>query len=154
MRGNRIQANSRRLSERMRAKSVASRSTHALATWSAILTALLKIGLNYQVGTGGARMSIPDRQKIAIGRALVKRPTVLILDQAAAVLDPAAQNRLVASVLAYRKGLSVYWVLNRADLANRFGLVLFMDRGQLVERGSFDELMAKGGMLRDLLQPG
>ena len=115
---------------------------------------VLKIGLNYQVGTGGARMSLPDRQKIAIARALIKRPTVLILDQAAAVLDPAAQNRLVASVLAYRKGLAVYWVLNRADLANRFGLVLLMDQGQLVEHGSFDELMAKGGMLRDLLQPG
>lgn len=115
---------------------------------------VLKIGLNYQVGTGGARLSPPDRQKIAIGRALIKRPAVLILDQAAAVLDPSAQNRLVASVLAYRKGLAVYWVLNRSDLANRFGLVFVMDRGQLVERGSFDELMAKGGMLRNLLKPG
>jgi ABC-type multidrug transport system fused ATPase/permease subunit len=106
------------------------------------------------VGTGGARMSIPDRQKIAIGRALIKRPKVLILDQAAAVLDPSAQTRLVASVLAYRKGLGVYWVLNRVDLANRFGLVLVMDRGQLVERGSFNELMAKSGPLRNLLKPG
>ena len=44
--------------------------------------------------------------------------------------------------------------LNRSDLANRFGLVFVMDRGQLVERGSFDELMAKGGMLRNLLKPG
>ncbi len=115
---------------------------------------VLKIGLNYQVGTGGARMSIPDRQKIAIGRALIKRPTVLILDQAAAVLDPSAQNRLVTSVLAYRKRLAVYWVLNRVDLANRFDLILVMDRGQLVERGSFDELMSKDGMLRNLLKPG
>ncbi len=115
---------------------------------------VLKIGLNYQVGTGGSRMSMPDRQKIAIGRALIKRSTVLILDQAAAVLDASAQTRLVASVLAYRKGLAVYWVLNRIDLASRFGLVLVMDRGQLVERGSFDELMAKGGPLRNLLKSG
>jgi putative ABC transport system ATP-binding protein len=115
---------------------------------------VLKIGLNYQVGTGGSRMSMPDRQKIAIGRALIKRSTVLILDQAAAVFDASAQTRLVASVLAYRKGLAVYWVLNRIDLANRFGLVLVMDRGQLVERGSFDELMAKGGPLRNLLKSG
>jgi len=115
---------------------------------------VLKIGLNFQVGTGGSRLSSPDRQKIAIGRALVKRPAVLILDQAAAVFDPSAQSRLVTSVLAYRKGLGVYWVLNRIDLANRFGLVFVMDRGQLVERGSFDELMAKAGPLRSLLNPG
>ena len=115
---------------------------------------VLMIGLGYQVGTGGARLSIPDRQKVAIGRALLKRPIVLVLDQAAAVLDPLAQNRLVSSVLDARAGCAVFWVLNRVDLAERFGQVLVLDRGQLVERGGFDELMDRGGALYKLLKPG
>ena len=115
---------------------------------------VLMIGLNFQVGTGGARLSTPDRQKVAIGRALLKRPRVLILDQAAAVLDPAAQNRVVANVLNSRKGCAVLWVLNRIDLADRFGHVLVMEQGQLVEHGGFDELMGRDGTLHRLLKPG
>jgi putative ABC transport system ATP-binding protein len=112
---------------------------------------VIKIGLDYQVGTGGARLPATDRQKIAMGRAILKRPVVLILDQAAAVLDPASQNRLLANILECRKGLAVYWVLNRVDLAERFGQVLMMDKGRLVERGKFADLKSSGGALNKLL---
>jgi len=105
---------------------------------------IVKIGLDYQVGTA-------DRQKIAIGRAILKRPVVLVLDQAAAVLDPATQNRLLASVLRYREQGAVYWVLNRVDLAERFGQVLIMEKGRLVERGKFADLKSSGGALNKLL---
>ena len=115
---------------------------------------VLRIGLDYQVGTGGARLSVPDRQKVAIGRALLKRPTVLILDQASAVLDPAAQNRLVTNVLGCRQGACVYWVLNRVDLAQRFGQVLVMEQGRLVEQGAYDELLRRDSALHRLLKSG
>jgi len=115
---------------------------------------VLMIGLDYQVGTGGTRLSVPDRQKVAIGRALLKRPAVLILDQASAVLDPAAQNRLVANVLASRAGNSVFWVLNRVDLAERFGHVLVMEQGKLAEQGTYDELLGRDGTMRRLLRTG
>ena len=115
---------------------------------------VLMIGLDYQVGPGGARLSIPDRQKVAIGRALLKRPVVLVLDQAAAVLDPGAQNRIVANILSCRQGCAVVWVLNRVDLAERFEQVLVMDQGKLVEYGSFDELMARQGQLHKLIKSG
>ena len=112
---------------------------------------VVKIGLDYQVGTGGARLPTADRQKIAIGRAILKRPVVLVLDQAAAVLDPASQNRLLGNVLESRKQRAVYWVLNRVDLAERFGHVLMMERGRLVERGKFADLKSSGGALNKLL---
>ncbi len=108
-------------------------------------------GLDYQVGTGGARLPVADRQKIALGRAILKRPSVLVLDQAAAVLDPASQNRLLASILAERKGRGVYWVLNRADLAEKFGQVLMMEKGRLVERGKFADLRDSGGAFQKLI---
>lgn len=115
---------------------------------------VLMIGLDYQVGTGGSRLSAPDRQKVAIGRALLKRPALLILDQASAVLDPQSQNQLVESVLQSRTGCAVLWVLNRTDLASRFDQVLVMERGRLVEQGRFDDLKARQGALHKMLTPG
>ncbi len=116
---------------------------------------VLTVGLDYQVGTGGSRLSPPDRQKVALARALLKRPALLILDQTTAVLDPHAQNRLLESVLQSRKGRAVYWVLNRVELARRFEQVLVMDRGRLVDNGSYEQLAAKdGGPLNVLLNAG
>ena len=115
---------------------------------------VVSIGLSYQVGVGGARLSSSDRQKVAIARALLKRPAVLILDQAAAVLDGGSQNRVVNSILECRRGRSVFWALQRNDLAERFGHVLVMERGRLVEQGRFADLKSSGGALQRLLNAG
>jgi ABC-type multidrug transport system fused ATPase/permease subunit len=79
---------------------------------------------------------------------------VLILDQASAVLDPAAQNRMVSHILDCRQGRSVVWVLNRVDLAERFDHVLVMDQGKLVEQGTYDELVNRDSAMRRLLKTG
>ncbi|MFM9979752.1 MAG: ABC transporter transmembrane domain-containing protein [Burkholderiales bacterium] len=115
---------------------------------------VVKIGLGFQVGTGGARLPAADRQKIAVGRAILKRPALVILDNAAAVLDPSAQNRLLASVLESRGQRGVYWVLNRVELAEKFDQVIVMERGKLVERGKFADLKASGGALSKLMDAG
>lgn len=115
---------------------------------------VVSIGLGYQVGVGGARLSSSDRQKIAIARALLKRPAVLILDQAAAVLDGGAQNRMVINVLQASKGRCVFWALQRNDLAERFGHTLVMERGRLAEQGCFQDLKSSSGALHKLLNAG
>ncbi|MEI6720041.1 MAG: ABC transporter ATP-binding protein, partial [Betaproteobacteria bacterium] len=115
---------------------------------------VVKIGLGFQVGTGGARLPAADRQKVAVGRAILKRPALVILDNAAAVLDPSAQNRLLASVLESRGKRGVYWVLNRVELAEKFDQVIVMDRGKLVERGKFADLKVSGGALSKLMDAG
>ncbi len=115
---------------------------------------VLMIGLDYQVGTGGSRMSLPDRQKVAIGRALLKRPAVLILDHAAAVLDPKAQDRLVANVLSGRKGCAVYWVLNRTEACYMFHRLIKMEQGRVVEHGAYGTLKGKTGAVDALRESG
>jgi energy-coupling factor transporter ATP-binding protein EcfA2 len=112
---------------------------------------VISIGLSYQVGVGGARLSSSDRQKVAIARALLKRPAVLILDQAAAVLDGGSQNRIVDRILECRRGRSVFWALQRNDLAERFSHVLVMERGRLVEQGRYADLKSSGGALQKIL---
>jgi putative ABC transport system ATP-binding protein len=115
---------------------------------------VISIGLSYQVGVGGARLPSADRQKVAIARALLKRPAVLVLDQAAGSLDAGSQNRIVASILESRRGRCVFWALQRNDLAERFGHTLVMERGRLAEQGRFDDLKARGGALQKLLSAG
>jgi ABC-type multidrug transport system fused ATPase/permease subunit len=68
-----------------------------------------------------------------------------VLDQAAAVLDPASQSRVVDGVLRERKGQGVVWALSRDEYAQRFTLALVMERGRLVEKGAFAELKRKTG---------
>ena len=115
---------------------------------------VVRIGLEYQVGVGGARLPAAERQKVALARAMLKNPVTLVLDRVVAVLDPTAQGRIVSRILDYRRGRSVVWVLENNDFAERFEHVLVMDKGRLAERGSVAELKERGGALQMLLAAG
>jgi putative ABC transport system ATP-binding protein len=99
--------------------------------------AVLEVGLDYQVGIAGKRLSSAQRQKVDLGRALVKRPDILILNEATALLDAAAQARVMENILAARRGKSVIWMTDRPGLARKFDRVLVMRDG-----GFVDEQMA------------
>jgi ABC-type cobalamin/Fe3+-siderophores transport system ATPase subunit len=95
--------------------------------------AVLEVGLDFQVGIAGKRLSSAQRQKVDLARALVKRPDILILNEATALLDAAAQTKVMENILAARHGQSVIWVTDRPALARKFDRVLVMRDGRFVE---------------------
>ena len=113
---------------------------------------VLEAGLAFEVGVGGGRLSSAQRQKLAIVRAMLKKPDLLIFSEATSALDPSVQDRIAQAVLGERDGKGVIWVLNRPAMAARFARVAVLEDGRLVEIGPFAELDRDGTALHRLLQ--
>ncbi len=101
---------------------------------------IIRIGLDYQVGTAGARLAPTLRQKLGLVRCLLKQPDILIVDEATASMDGAAEARVIANLSEHMKDRGLVWVLGRAGLAEHFERVLVIDDGRVSEQGSFEEL--------------
>jgi len=109
------------------------------------------VGLEFNVGNAGKRLNAAQRQKIGLVRALVKRPDLLVINDATAVLDGGAQSRLMGEILKLRQGQAVIWVLSRPALSQHFDTVLALREGRIVAQGDFDELKKPGSAVADLL---
>lgn len=112
---------------------------------------VMEIGLEFNVGIAGSRLSAGQRQKVAIARAMLKRPDIIILNEATAAMDTSTQSRLMAVVLEEFKGRSVIWSLHRAGLADQFDRVLVLKSGKVVAHGAFAELADTSEPLRQLV---
>ena len=112
---------------------------------------VVRIGLEFDVGNAGSRLSYSERQRIAIARALLKNPDVLVFNEPTSGLDPGLELRVLRSVLDWAKGRTVLWSLSRPELAREFDRVLVFADGQLVEEGRFDELHREGKALAQLV---
>jgi putative ABC transport system ATP-binding protein len=112
----------------------------------ALRPAVIDVGLEYQVGSGGSRLSLAQRQRAAIARALLKRPDMLILNEATAALDAQAQTKVSAGVRQEMAGRCLVWVLHRAGLAREYDRVLVMSGGKLQEQGRLAELDRKDSL--------
>ena len=112
---------------------------------------VMEVGLGFEVGIGGARLSAAQRQKLAIARAILKRPDVLVLDEATTGIDGPSQTMIMDNLLKEFDHRGLVWVLPRASLAAQFDRVLVMQGGKVVEQGTFDELDKDGSALRELV---
>jgi len=112
---------------------------------------LVRLGLEYEVGNGGSRLSYSQRQRLAIARGLIKNPDVLVFNEPTSGLDPASEARVLSAVLEWAKGRTVVWALGRADLAQAFDRVLVLDEGRVVEQGTFEELDREGTALKRMI---
>jgi putative ABC transport system ATP-binding protein len=114
--------------------------------------AVIEVGLDFEVGVGGARLSAGQRQKVGIARILLRRPDILIFNEATAALDSGSQAKVLANIFSETEGRGLVCALQRASLAETFDRVMVMRGGRIVETGGFDELHdAEGGALKTLL---
>jgi len=112
---------------------------------------VLAVGLDYNVGTGGSRLSPSQRQKTALARAVLKRPELLALDEASAVLDPAAEFRILDALKQEFAGRSIIASLPRPEVGRAFDRVVVMEQGRVVREGPYDELNQADGPLATLM---
>ncbi len=116
---------------------------------------VVKIGLEYNVGVGGRRLTSVQRQKLHVARALLKRGDYIILNKALSALEQRTHEELVRSVIgeAHRDGRkpALIWVLSNPNLARLFDRVVVLDRGMAVEDGNYDHLVARKGVFAGLL---
>ncbi|HUI35401.1 MAG TPA: ABC transporter transmembrane domain-containing protein [Stellaceae bacterium] len=113
--------------------------------------AVINVGLDYHVGTAGSRLSLAQRQRAAIARAVLKRPDLLILSEATSALDGQAQLKVTQGLREEFAGRCLIWVLHRASLARNFDRVLVMSGGKLQEQGRFAELDHKDSLTTMLM---
>jgi putative ABC transport system ATP-binding protein len=112
---------------------------------------IIEAGLQASTGVGGARLSLAQRQKLALARAVLKQPQVLIAYDPIGPLDPSEQRAVLDALLEAFAGRTVIWALSRGDWAERFDHVLVMQRGRVVEQGNYATLNKDGSALHGLI---
>ncbi len=103
-------------------------------------------------GEQGMTLSSGERQRIAVARAFLADPAVLVLDEATANLDPASEERVIAGYEAVMAGRTTILVTHRFDLANKADRIVVLEGGRVVEQGRPEELTRRRGAFYGLFQ--
>ena len=107
-------------------------------------------GYARMAGEKGFALSGGERQRIAIARAILRNPPVLILDEATSALDTVTERLVQDALENLMKNRTVFAIAHRLSTIRSADLILVMDSGRIVERGTHDELYAMGGLYRRL----
>ena len=113
-------------------------------------------GIDTPVGERGRALSAGERQRLAIARAFLADPAVLVLDEATGSVDPAMEAQVVSGYEAVMRGRTTIVISHRLEPARRADRVVVLDRGRIVEDGPADSLISRGGAFAELfgvLQP-
>ena len=111
-------------------------------------------GYDTRVGERGSLLSGGERQRLAIARAVLKNSPIFVLDEATSALDVETEARVKEAIDTVSRNRTTIIIAHRLSTVRNADLVLFMDRGHIVEQGSFDELAEKGGRFTALLKAG
>ncbi|WP_426958625.1 glucan ABC transporter ATP-binding protein/ permease [Muricoccus radiodurans] len=108
-------------------------------------------GYDTLVGERGATLSGGQKQRLAIARALLKDPRILILDEATSALDAATEARVGRALATLMAGRTTFVIAHRLSTIRDADEILVFDGGRIVERGEFGDLVARGGVFAELV---
>ncbi|MEC9344494.1 MAG: ATP-binding cassette domain-containing protein, partial [Pseudomonadota bacterium] len=107
-------------------------------------------GLDAHVGERGVKLSGGQRQRIAIARVFLKDAPILVLDEATSALDSEVEAVIQENLLELMEGKTVIAIAHRLSTIAQLDRLVIMDQGRIIESGSHDELVARGGLYAEL----
>ena len=105
-------------------------------------------GFDTIIGEGGTTLSGGERQRLSIARAIMKDAPFIILDEATANVDPENEKELMEAITELTQEKTVIMIAHRLKTVRRADQILVVDNGQIVQRGTHDELMGQDGIYR------
>jgi ATP-binding cassette subfamily B protein len=102
-------------------------------------------GLHTEVGERGGRLSLGQRQLVALGRVLAQRPPIFMLDEATASVDPFTERQIQTALNLILKSSTSILIAHRLSTVKAVDRILVLDHGRIIEEGNHDSLMARGG---------
>jgi thiol reductant ABC exporter CydC subunit len=112
----------------------------------------LPLGWDTPVGAHGTAISGGQRQRLALARALLADPPLMVLDEPTAHLDPGSRRALTADILAVTQGRATLLITHDLDGLDQVDEIVVLDHGRVAERGTHAELLRRGGLYRRIWQ--
>ena len=109
-------------------------------------------GYDTIVGDRGVKLSGGQRQRVAIARAILADPPILVLDEATASLDSESEAKIQEALSALRQGRTTFVIAHRLSTIQTAEQILVMESGEIVEKGTHEQLLVKGGRYRELYE--